>query len=647
MNTMHSIPLKKIAVTDGFWKDQTQLVVDAIIPYQWKALNNEVPGAPASHAVENFKISAGESGGSPKGTIFQDSDVAKWIEAASYGLYIKSDPKLESRIDELVRLIAKSQRPDGYVNTYFIAAGLEKRWSDMTMGHELYCAGHMIEAAVAYYSATGKRDLLDVMKKYADYIGEVFGPGKGQNHSFDGHPEIELALNRLAEATGEKKYAALANHFIDARGYVKDFHLGEAAMDGMIPKSKWFLSDYYLADKPVREMTAVEGHSVRATYLYCAMADYYRGTGDGKILEALKNIWKNAVSKNMYLTAALGSQSHGERFTIDYDLPNDTCYTETCASIGLALWAQRMLLIEPKGEYADVIETAMYNGILSGISLDGEKYFYVNPLEVQPSVAKARNDHAHVAVERVHWFDCACCPTNVARFIASIGGYIATASDTSVWIHQYMSSDVNFNIGGTSVRVSQKTEYPWEGSVSIKISPESPVSFTLNIRIPAWCVSSSITLNGISQQEVVITNGYATLYRRWEKGDVVTLEMDMGVRLIETNANVSENAGKVAIQRGPIVYCVEEVDNGSKLHSLLVDAGVKAVASFDASFSNHSIVLDIPGFRETESPAEAPLYREFCANTDMVPCRIRAIPYYQWGNRAGGQEMRVWLRVKR
>lgn len=646
MRTTRSIPLENIVITDGFWKDKTQLVIDTIIPYQWKALNNQVPGAPPSHAVENFKISAGESDGSPKGTIFQDSDVAKWIEAASYGLYIKADSELEKRIDELVRLIAKSQRDDGYVNTYFIAAGLEKRWSDMTMGHELYCAGHMIEAAVAYYGATGKRALLDVMKKYADYIGEVFGPNEGQSHSFDGHPEIELALNRLAQATGEKKYAQLANHFVDARGGVKDFHFGIAAMDGMIPKSRWFFSDYYLADKPVREMTAVQGHSVRAVYLYCAMADYYRETGDAEMLAALRKIWKNAVSKNMYLTAALGSQSHGERFTLDYDMPNDTCYTETCASIGLALWAKRMLLIEPKGEYADVIETAMYNGILSGISLDGEKYFYVNPLEVQPAVARVRHDHAHVAVERVHWFECSCCPTNVARFIASVGGYIATASDSAVWIHQYTSSDVNFKIGETAVSISQKTSYPWEGLVSIDISPESPVSFALHIRIPAWCASSTIALNGIVQEDLVMTDGYASLARRWERGDRVTLNMAMEVRLIETNGKVSENAGKVAIQRGPIVYCVEETDNGVDLHSLLLNSRADAVLGLDPSLGDRTVVLGLPGFREKTPETDAPLYHELGSGADIVSCTIRAIPYYQWGNRAGGQEMRVWLRVK-
>jgi len=645
MKNIHALPLDKAILTDGFWKRGTQLVSDAIIPYQWKALNNEIPGVPASHAVENFRIAAGESKGTPKGTIFQDSDVAKWIEAASYSLLTKRDPALEAQIDELVRLIGKSQQDDGYVNTYFIAAaGLDKKWSDLVMGHELYCAGHMIEAAVAYFAVSGKRGLLDVMCRYADYIGKVFGFGPGQNRSFDGHPEIELALNRLAEATGEKKYADLANHFVDARGTVKDFHLGRAAMDGMIPKSRWFLSDYYLADKPVREMRSVEGHSVRAMYLYCAMADQYRNTGDESLMEALRSIWKNAVSRQMYVTAGLGSQSNGERFTLDYDLPNDTCYTETCASIGLAMWAFRMLLVDPRAEYADVFERAMYNGILSGISLDGTKYFYVNPLEIQPAVAACRQDHSHVAIERVGWFDCACCPTNVARFIASVGGYLATVSDGKIWIHQYASSTLDLSVGGTAVRVSQATAYPWKGVVAVSVDPETPVEFALHVRIPGWCEAATIAVNGGARVVPEKKDGYAVLSRVWKKGDTVELDMDMPVRFVKANARVRENAGKIAIQRGPMVYCVEEFDNGPDLHLLSVDTTIDAALRTDPGLPPETVVLELGAFREVLPDEDAPLYSDGREAGKIEPCTIRAIPYYQWGNRAGSREMLVWLR---
>ncbi len=631
-------------MTGGFWKQRTRSVADDIIPYQWKALNNEIPGVPASHAVENFRIAAGEASGAPKGTIFQDSDVAKWIEAASYSLLERRDPELEKKIDELIRLIGKSQRPDGYVNTYFIAAGLEKKWSDLVMGHEMYCAGHMIEAAVAYYSVTGKRALLDVMRRYADHIGEVFGPGETQNHSFDGHPEIELALNRLAEATGERKYSDLANHFVDVRGTIKNFHLGRAAKEGMIPDSRWFLSDYYLADKPVREMKSVEGHSVRAMYLYCAMADYYRDTGDAAMLAALRSLWRDVVTRHMYVTAALGSQSFGERFTVDYDLPNDTCYAETCASIGLALWAWRMSLIESKGEYADVIERAMYNGIISGVSLNGTKYFYVNPLEVKPDIARFRQDQSHVAMERVGWFDCACCPTNVARFIASIGGYIASAAEGFIRIHQYASSAVEAMVNGCAVRVSQKTDYPWKGFVKLDVSPEAPTDFTLGLRIPSWCDAFAIKVNGLPVACPQNIGGYALLSRVWNKGDIVELDMEMPVRLVRANTRVREDAGKVAIQRGPVVYCVEEFDNGANLHSLSLDARAEVVQRIDDSLVPGTVVLDLAAYREMVSD-DAPLYAQYKDAPPPAPCRIKAVPYYQWGNRAGNQEMLVWLRV--
>lgn len=504
----------------------------------------------------------------------------------------------------------------------------------------------MIEAAVAYYNASGKRKLLDVMRRYADYIATVFGSGEGMNPSFDGHPEIELALNRLADSTGEKKYSVLANHFVDARGFVKDYHLGRAAMDGMIPKSRWFLSDYYLADVPVRKMQSVKGHSVRAMYLYCAMADYCRGSVDKEMFEALRNIWKSAVSRQMYITAGLGSQSHGERFTLDYDLPNDSCYTETCASIGLAMWAFRMLLIDPRSEYADVIERAMYNGILSGISLEGTKYFYVNPLELQPAVASYRQDLNHVSIERVGWFDCACCPTNVARFIASIGGYIATVAEEKIWIHQYVSSNLELKIQETAVRIVQTTDYPWKGNVRILVDPDNPIEFSIHVRIPSWCESATIGLNGTAVHQPVVKDGYAILSRVWNKGDSVELEMNMPVRYIRANSRVRENAGKIAVQRGPIIYCVEEHDNGANLHLLSINTSVEPKLLSDGSLPHDTVALELSAFREALPSEDAMLYSDYREEKVFEPCSIKAIPYHQWGNRTCGCEMTIWLRPR-
>ncbi len=646
MNEHASLPLGAFRLTGGFWRDRAESVARDVIPYQWKALNNEVPGVPQSHAVENFRIAAGEAGGSPKGTIFQDSDVAKWIEAAAYSLATKPDPGLEARIDELVRLVEKSQLPDGYVNTYFIAAaGIGKRWSDLVMGHELYCAGHMMEAAVAYFGATGKRRLLDVMRRYADYIGTVFGPAEGQNPGFDGHPEIELALHRLAAATGEKKYAELANHFVDARGKVANFYKGEAAMEGMIPKSRWFRSDYYLADKPVREMDAVEGHSVRAMYLYSAMADQYRMTGDPTLRAALDRLWKNAVKAHLYVTAGIGSQSHGERFTIDYDLPNDSCYTETCASIGLALWAWRMLLIEPRREYADVMERAMYNGILSGISLDGTGYFYVNPLEVGPATAY-RQDLSHVATSRVGWFDCACCPTNVARFAASAGARLVTVAAESLWVHHYATGSVGLEFAGKPVTLSMKTGYPWDGAVEIEVEKGDSVGFALRLRVPSWCASWSLSVNGSPVPGTLGADGYAAVSRAWNAGDRARLDLDMSPRFLRANPLVREDAGKVAVMRGPVVYCAEERDNGKNLHLLSVDPRLGAAAVTEGSLPAGTVALEAEAFRDAEGEADGPLYREYDAAVSAERRKLTLIPYYQWGNRAPGEEMLVWLRVR-
>jgi len=643
MKETKEISLENIKLDEGFWKSRTDMASESMIPYQWETINNRTPGAVLSHAVENFRIAAGESDGSPQGTIFQDSDIAKWIEAASYSLISHPDKKLEESIDELVRLVKKSQKPDGYVNTFFIAAGDEKRWTDLIQGHELYCAGHMIEAAVAYFKATGKRELLDVMCRYADYIDSVFGPEDGKMHTYDGHPEIELALFRLSEATGNEKYRKLSEHFINIRGSVKNFHVGVAAKEGMIPKSKWFYSDYYLAHKPVREMTQATGHAVRAVYLYSAMADMYRLNQDPELLNALRQLWESTVSRQMYITAALGSQSHGERFTIDYDLPNDTAYAETCASVGLVFWAWRMLRIDNHRQYADIIERSIYNSALSGISLDGMRYFYVNPLEVKPEIAINRFDHSHVMIHREKWMECSCCPTNIGRLITSIGGYISTCSDRDIWIHQYSSSTIQYSINRTDIEIAQTTDYPWNGTVNLEINPESTAEFGINLRIPEWCGSYSVKINDEPEPAELHENGYVTLNRTWNRGDHISLILEMEVRLIAANLNVREDRGKAAIVRGPLVYCVEEFDNGTNLHELIIDRNT----SFKTVLSNdpmeHTVSLHFDGYREVAS--DSALYAPI-ESRRLQKCGIKAIPYFQWGNRKQDQEMLIWLRVQ-
>ena len=640
-NEIKGVSPADIRLTGGFWGNRTRLLSEEIIPYQWDTLNNRTEGVPLSHAVENFKIAAGESRGEPEGTIFQDSDVAKWIEAASYSLMNHPDAELEKTIDELIRLIGKSQHDNGYLNTFFTAKGIEQRWSDLVMGHEMYCAGHLMEAAVAYYQATGKKPFLDIMCRYADLIYREFGPEEDQIHSFDGHPEIELALYRLADASGESRYRDLADYFVNIRGSVKNFYKGIAAKEGMIPKSKWFRSDYYLAHKPVREMTEVTGHAVRAVYLYASMADQYRRTEDPVLLEALNCLWDNLVKKRVYITAGIGSQSHGERFTVDYDLPSDRGYTETCASIGLIFWAWRMSLINPDRQYADMIERALYNGSLSGISLDGKSYFYVNPLEINPETASYRQDLEHVETHRVGWFDCACCPTNIARLIGSVGQYAYSSTQDRIYLHQYLSSETVLKASDVPVTLKQQTEFPWNGSVSITVEPETAADFSIALRIPGWCRSYDLKLNGGAAQ-FSIENGYLILEREWKKGDLIELTLDMVVELIQADSSVSGCEGRAALVRGPLVYCLEEIDNGSRLNELII----KSQGNFevlDGSMQpgpSKEIILE--GYRE--SVRSGSLYSTF-HKQKREPVSVKAVPYFQWGNRDEHKGLLVWFRV--
>ncbi len=640
---MRTPTLKDVKLTEGFWKSRTDMIAESLIPYQWDALNNRIPGAPESHAVENFRIAAGEAEGRPEGIIFHDSDIAKWIEAASYVLSVRPNAELEAIIDELIRLIAKSQKSDGYVNTYFIAEGDEHRWSDLKMGHELYCAGHMMEAAVAYFKATGKRKLLEVMCRFADYIGEVFGPNEGQNHSYGGHPEIELALYRLADATKNRRYEELAEYFINIRGTVENYHIGETADPGMNHDNKWFREDYFLAHEPVRGMRTADGHAVRAVYLYTAMTDLALRQTDDAMVEALGALWRNLTRRRMYITAGIGPQGRGERFTVDYDLPSDTGYTETCAAVGLVFWAWRMTLLNPAGEYGDVIERALFNGALSGMSLDGTKYFYVNPLEINPAIAEYRYDHDHVKTARVPWFDCACCPTNIARLVSSVSQYFFSRTDKEIWLHQYASGEYGIELEEESLNLIVKTDYPWDGRIRIFLMSSSSSHLPLHLRIPAWCEDFTLALNGEILSNPGIENGFVTIERLWEKNDEIELVLKMSVLFIRAHGDVVETAGKIAVQRGPLIYCLEEQDNGPGLHRILIDIESEPTVLPDDTLLEGGRIVVLDGFREEKDTDEI-LYRPYEKNRGLKPCRIRAIPYFQWGNRGQNQEMRVWIR---
>lgn len=426
MHKLELLPLKEVQVEDLFWSKYTHLVTKQILPYQWEILNDRVPEAEPSHCIANFKVAAGLKDGTFQGAVFQDTDVAKWLEAVAYSLSYEPNDKLEETADEVIELIGKAQQPDGYINTYFTILAPKHRWANLREGHELYTAGHLIEAAVAYYKVTGKDRFLTIMKKFADLICEVF---KEETYlrAVPGHQEIEIGLIKLSETTGDNKYMDMAKAFIDRRGmqpnYLVSEHENPLWID-IFKDTKPFLPEYSQCHIPVREQTIAEGHSVRATYMYCAMADLAATFNDKELFAACERIWNNIVEKRMYITGGIGSSGAYERFTTDYDLPNDCNYSESCASIGLALFGRRMAQITKDGTYIDVVERALYNTVLAGISMDGKRFFYVNPLEVWPDNCLDHTSMEHVKPVRQKWFGVACCPPNIARTLASLGEYI-------------------------------------------------------------------------------------------------------------------------------------------------------------------------------------------------------------------------------
>lgn len=698
-NFSKPLDLKEVKVTDEFWGREQELVRTEVIPYQWEALNDRIPGAEPSYCMRNFKVAGRlmrekreqgakfvapaytfrgfealpEDPANPDpdkfyGFVFQDSDFAKWIEAVGYSLLNHPDPELEKTADEAIDIVCAAQAENGYLDTYYIINGMDRIFTNLRDHHELYCFGHLVEGAVAYYQATGKDKLLLAAERYADFISGRFGPEEGKCKGYPGHEIAEMALARLYELTGEQKYLDLSRFFLDVRGtkpYYFDIEEKERAEHEGRPykaPAEGLRFQYHQAHVPVREQSEAVGHAVRAVYLYSGMADVARLTGDEAMFAACERLWNSIVNEKLYVTGGIGGTHIGEAFSYPYDLPNDTAYSETCAAIGLAFFARRMLEIQADNRYGDVMEQALYNTVLAGMALDGKSFFYVNPLEVVPEGCEKDERKRHVKSVRQKWFGCACCPPNIARIVGSIGAYVYTAGQDTLYTHLYVGSRVSVSLNGKQLDMQLESSFPWEGAVKAVLHMEEAVQGTLAFRIPGWCREMTAQVREAADGGRSVAGcrvkrrtekGYLYFTGEWRDGDEILLDIPMEVRCVNANTGVRENIGKVAFLRGPVCYCMEEADNGKDLHLLRVNLQ-KAVSQAGADMSGITVetsrelghemrILKVPGLRQQPSEEAAALYGDYAPPKEQETT-LTLVPYYAWNNRGEG-EMSVWVRV--
>ncbi|WP_435928546.1 glycoside hydrolase family 127 protein [Dryocola sp. BD613] len=648
-DVLQEVDLHKLKVTDAFLGQYQRLVRDVVIPYQWDALNDRIAEADPSHAIENFEIAAGRKDGEFYGMVFQDSDVAKWLEAVAWSLCQKPDAELEKTADEVIELVEAAQCEDGYLNTYFTVKEPGQRWTNLAECHELYCAGHMIEAGVAFFQATGKRRLLEVVCRFADHIDSVFGPGENQLHGYPGHPEIELALMRLYEVTDNPRYLNLVNYFVEERGAQPHFYDSEYEKRGRTSHwnnygPAWMVKDkaYSQAHEPLALQPTAIGHAVRFVYLLAGVAHLARLHKDEEKRQTCLRLWDNMVQRQMYITGGIGSQSSGEAFSSDYDLPNDTVYAESCASIGLMMFARRMLQMEADSRFADVMERALYNTVLGGMALDGKHFFYVNPLEVHPKSLAFNHIYDHVKPVRQRWFGCACCPPNIARVLTSLGHYIYTPQPDALYVHLYVGNEMEVAVGDKALRLNISGNYPWQEQVEISVASPEPVQHTIALRLPDWCDNPHVALNG-ETCEGEIRKGYLHLHRIWQEGDRIALTLPMPVRRVYGNPLLRHVAGKVALQRGPLVYCLEEADNGAELHNLSLPKESTFSLIQGKGIFAHKVLIQADGVRMQSPQAEQQaLYHYDQSPVTAAPQKLTFIPWFSWANRGEG-EMRIWV----
>lgn len=623
---MKFVPVTYIKLDDPVWSTQFAHVRDVVLPYMWEILNDRIENAEKSHCIENFKIAARLSDDKYYGAVFVDTDLYKWIEAVSYCLAVENDLELEKLCDQAIDLIGAAQQPDGYLSTYIIVVAPDKRWTNLMEGHELYCAGHLIEAGVAHYQATGKAKLLNIACRFADLIDLTFG--KDKKRGYPGHPEIELALIRLYEVTCEERYLSLAGYFINERGVGENIFVEECKDEGhsyIFPEMVHFEADYFQSHLPVRKQTCATGHAVRAMYLYSAVADLARMTNDHELIEACERLYENITTRQMYVTGGVGSAKLGERFTVDFDLPSDSAYAETCASIGLMFFSSRMWLLNRKKSCYDTWEQALYNTVLSGMGRDGQHFFYVNPLEVVPQTVSKNPMLSHIKTQRQKWFGVACCPPNLARILTSMRGYIYALEGDRLYILSHIGS--SFEKGGLYVKLSRKGD---EYTLTIDGGP-----IDVFLRLPE---NSALSGDQFEHPE----DGYFSIHHAGGRQQYSYFLKPL-IRVIRAHPSVSALAGKLCVQRGLTIYCVEGSDNAVPLSTLRLPVDAVFTEEKAEWLEEDMPILKTAGYSVSDINWERQLY-------GSQPCvykshEITLIPYSHWGNR-GENEMRVWLNEK-
>jgi DUF1680 family protein len=638
VNIVKALPWHQVNLNGGFWGDRQATNRDRTIPAVYH--QSKITGR-----LDAWRRDRDAS--MPVPHIFWDSDTAKWIEAVGYSVATHPNPEFERQVDEVVDLIEEAQLPDGYANSHFINVEPQNRWRNLRDQHELYCAGHLIEAAVVYSQTTGKPKLLDALKRYADYIDRTFGHDDGKKHGYPGHPELELALVRLYRATGERRYLELSQYFVEERGQQPHYYDLEAIARGDDPRKFWAKGYQYLqAHEPIRAQQHVTGHSVRACYLYSAVTDLALEMGDAELFEVARRLWDDLTERQMYVTGGVGSIHTIEGFYQPYDLPNDTAYSETCSSISLMYWAQRLFALDPDGRYIDVLERALYNCVLSGVSYEGDLFFQCNPLAAYPHVSpydRLDSLAASTHHRRLEWFEVSCCPPNLVRLVASVGEYFYATTGDKLYVQLYNQNRTQVGMNSSSIQIEQETDYPWDGAVRLTITPATPTRFDLCLRIPRWCRSFHIEVNG-SAVSIVPERGYAVIGREWQSGDTVTLTLDMPIERVVPHPHLRHDAGCVALQRGPIVYCLEEVDNGAELANVTLPRDTQLAYQFDADLFGGVGTIMGEAVRVETAARSSELYQPQATQQDKrTPFSFKAIPYFLWANRAPG-EMRIWIR---